>query len=618
MRIALGQINPTIGDFDGNRRLVSDAALAAERRGADLAIFPELALAGYPPKDLLERPAFLDAARASLDALAAELGARGTRPGVLVGFPERLPPAPSGRGVANSAALIEGGRVVSVTRKSLLPTYDVFDEWRYFDPAPSVSVVPFRGRRLGVTICEDIWNDGDFWPHRLYRADPVEAIVAAGAEIIVNVSASPYSIDKRHLRPRMLAASARRWARPLVFVNQVGGQDDLVFDGASLAFDARGALVARGPEHESALVLVDVDADTDGEGTAAEALAPFEPSDERSALGALVLGTRDYARRCGFSRALLGLSGGIDSALVACIAARALGPQNVLGVAMPSRFSSEGSRRDAVALARALGMELTTISIEPMFGSYLETLAKPLEAFASGADAEAAQLASENLQARIRGAILMALSNRQGRLLLTTGNKSEIATGYCTLYGDMAGGLAVISDAPKTLVYRLARAVNAERAVIPESTLTKAPSAELRPDQTDQDSLPPYELARRHPRGPPRRGPRRRRPRGGRLRRRRRRRRYPARAYERVQAPPDAARPQDHGQGLRARTAVSHRGELARLSQLVKPARSAGAFSSLRSSGFAHLQRRPELAPREAALGDRRHEEPLVPEADAP
>jgi NAD+ synthetase len=489
VKIALGQINPTIGDLDGNRRLVWDAALEAERRGADLAIFPELALTGYPPKDLLERPAFLDAARASLDTLAAELGARGVRVGVLVGFPERLPPSPSGRGVANSAALIEGGRVVSVTRKSLLPTYDVFDEWRYFDPATEVSVVPFRGRRLGVTICEDIWNDGDFWPKRLYRADPVEALVAAGAEIIVNVSASPFSIEKRALRPRMLAASARRWARPLVFVNQVGGQDDLVFDGASLAFDARGQILARGPELTSAVVLVDVDA---GVGDVAAA----DPSDERAALDALVLGTRDYARRCGFSRALLGLSGGIDSALVACVAARALGPANVLGVAMPSRFSSQGSRDDAEALARALGITFTTISIEPMFAAYLDTLGAPMEAFAAAPDAEAAQLSSENLQARIRGAILMALSNRQGRLLLTTGNKSEIATGYCTLYGDMAGGLAVISDAPKTLVYRLARAINAQTAapVIPESTLTKAPSAELRPDQTDQDSLPPYDV----------------------------------------------------------------------------------------------------------------------------
>jgi len=494
--IALAQMNPTIGDFDGNRRLVVEAAMEAERRGAALAIFPELALAGYPPKDLLERPAFVEAAHAALAALAAELGARGARAAALVGFPERLRLASGapGHGLANSAALIVGGKIAQVARKSLLPTYDVFDEWRYFDPATEVavtSVAPLAGRRLGISICEDIWNDADFWPHRLYRADPVEALVAAGAEIIVNVSASPYTIEKRRLRPAMLAATARRWSRPLLFVNQVGGQDDLVFDGSSLAFDRRGEVIARGAEHASDIVLVDVDAGT------GDLRAP-EPSDERSALGALVLGTRDYARRCGFQRALLGLSGGIDSALTACIAARALGPQNVLGVALPSRFSSPGSLRDAEALARSLGMPFTVISIEPMFAAYLEALAPALDAFAPAcspaAAAEAADLTSQNLQARIRGAALMALSNRQGRLLLTTGNKSELATGYCTLYGDMAGGLAVLSDVPKTLVYRLARAVNAEAPVIPEATLTKAPSAELRPDQTDQDSLPPYDV----------------------------------------------------------------------------------------------------------------------------
>ena len=305
MRIALGQINPTIGDFDGNRLLVWDAAVEAERLGADLVLFPELALSGYPPKDLLERPAFLDAARASLDALAADLGARGVRAGVIVGFPERLPPSSQGRGVANSAALIEGGRVVSVTRKSLLPTYDVFDEWRYFDPAPEVTVVPFRGRRLGVTICEDIWNDGDFWPRRLYRADPVEALVAAGAELIVNVSASPFSIEKRHLRPRMLAATARRWGRPLVFVNQVGGQDDLVFDGASLAFNSAGEVIARGPEHESALVLVDVEV---GAGTGSgRARAHGEAQTESSDGVGRALGARRARARHARLRAALRL-----------------------------------------------------------------------------------------------------------------------------------------------------------------------------------------------------------------------------------------------------------------------------------------------------------------------
>jgi NAD+ synthase (glutamine-hydrolysing) len=501
--VALGQINPTIGDFDGNRRLITAAHAEAARRGADLLLLPELALSGYPPKDLLERPAFLAAARAALEALAratagagsAVLGQRPSQPGpaLLVGFPEQLRDSATGRRVANAAALIEDGRVTAVVRKSLLPTYDVFDEWRYFEPATEVAPIEFRGRRLGVSICEDIWNDADFWPHRMYRTDPVESLVTRGAEILINVSASPYTMEKRALRPRMLAATARRWKRPLVFVNQVGGQDDLVFDGASLVFDADGTLLARGHEHAPDLIIADLDGKRGD-------LRPPLPSDLGAAIEALTLGTRDYARRCGFRRALLGLSGGIDSALVACIAARALGPDNVLGVAMPSRFSSEGSLTDAASLAKSLGIDFNVISIEPMFEAYLGALAP---AFAdarvgdgAGGDAEAAaaDLAMQNLQARIRGAILMALSNRHGRLLLTTGNKSELATGYCTLYGDMAGGLAVISDVPKTLVYRLAHEINSERAVIPESTLTKPPSAELRPNQTDQDSLPPYDV----------------------------------------------------------------------------------------------------------------------------
>jgi NAD+ synthase (glutamine-hydrolysing) len=488
VRIALAQINPTIADFAGNERTILDAVAAGAARGADLVVFPELALCGYPPRDLLERPAFVDAARDALGRVVSALA--GSPTGALVGFPEHVD-LPTGRGLYNSAALIDGGRIVHIAHKSLLPTYDVFDEWRYFEPATEVSVPTFRGRRLGISICEDMWNDADFWPHRLYRNDPIESLVSAGAEILINVSASPFTMDKRHLRPRMLAATARRWRRPLLFVNQVGGQDDLVFDGSSLAIDGTGNLIAHAAELVTDLLVVDVDAGT-GENR------PFDASDDRAAIAALTLGTRDYARRCGFSRALLGLSGGIDSALVACIAARALGPENVLGVAMPSRYSSEGSRRDAEALARNLGIPLTVIPIEPMFAAYLDALGPALETFAPATSpvlaAQAADVTEQNLQARVRGAILMALSNRHDRLLLTTGNKSEIATGYCTLYGDMAGGLAVVSDVPKTLVYRLARAINAEKTVIPESTLTKAPSAELRPNQTDQDSLPPYDV----------------------------------------------------------------------------------------------------------------------------
>ncbi|HET6147138.1 MAG TPA: NAD+ synthase [Polyangia bacterium] len=507
MIVALGQIDPTIGDFDGNRRLITAAHAEAARRGADLLLVPELALSGYPPKDLLERPAFLATARAALEALArataatggANAGGRAVKPapGLLVGFPEQLRDSATGRRVANAAALIEDGRITAVVRKSLLPTYDVFDEWRYFEPATEVAPIDFRGRRLGVSICEDIWNDADFWPHRLYRTDPIETLVARGAEILINLSASPFTMEKRALRPRMLAATARRWKRPLLFVNQVGGQDDLVFDGASLVLDADGTVLARGHEHAPDLIVADLDG-KQGD------LRPSLPSDLGSAIEALTLGTRDYARRCGFRRALLGLSGGIDSALVACVAARALGAENVLGVAMPSRFSSEGSLTDAASLAQNLGIDFNVISIEPMFEAYLGALAPAFADARAGqmgegdgdAGAAAADLAMQNLQARIRGAILMALSNRHGRLLLSTGNKSELATGYCTLYGDMAGGLAVISDVPKTLVYQLAREINrsAERAVIPESTLTKPPSAELRPNQTDQDSLPPYDL----------------------------------------------------------------------------------------------------------------------------
>ena len=496
MRVALGQINPTIGDFSGNLRLCAAALAAAGTQGADLLVLPELALSGYPPKDLLERPAFLEAATVALRELCAIVAAAKTDTAVVVGFPEALLDVVEGRRVANAAALIDRGQIVSTHRKALLPTYDVFDEWRYFVPASRVQAVLFRGRRLGISICEDIWNDADFWPQRLYRSDPIEALVADGAEIIINISASPYTMEKRHLRPRMLAATARRWRRPLVYVNQVGGQDDLVFDGASLVFDASGAIVARGAELAEDLVICDVDGPAPAPAPPG-GLPAVDASDVQSALAALTLGTRDYARRCGFQQALLGLSGGIDSALVAAIAARALGPRNVLGVAMPSRFSSRGSLDDAAALAANLGIDHTVISIEPMFAAYIDTLAPAFVEFAAPNEiggAEATTLAHENLQARVRGAILMALSNRHGRLLLTTGNKSELATGYCTLYGDMAGGLAVVSDAPKTLVYKLAREINAGGVVIPESTLTKAPSAELRPNQTDQDSLPPYDV----------------------------------------------------------------------------------------------------------------------------
>jgi NAD+ synthase (glutamine-hydrolysing) len=477
VKIALGQLNPTIGDFEGNLRLVRQAMTGATEAGADLLVLPELMVCGYPPRDLLERDAFLRASERALSDLCASV--RGSL-AVLVGFPEVLPEVKAGRHIANSAALIDDGKIVAIRRKSLLPTYDVFDEWRYFEPATTVAPIPFRGRSLGVSICEDIWNDGDFWPRRLYREDPIEKLAKAGADLFINIAASPFTVEKRHLRPRMLAAVARHWGRPLVFVNQVGGQDDLVFDGSSLAVNAQGEVIARAAEHAADLVVVDVD-------SGAGEMRAFTESDARSALDALVLGTHDYARRCGFSGALIGLSGGIDSAVVACIASRALDPAEVLGVAMPSRYSSDHSRRDAADLAKNLGIAFREISIEPMFATYLEALAP---AFAG----REPDVTEENLQARIRGGLLMALSNKFGKLLLSTGNKSEIATGYCTLYGDTNGGLAVISDVPKTWVYKIAREINADRPVIPESTLMKPPSAELRPDQVDQDSLPPYDV----------------------------------------------------------------------------------------------------------------------------
>jgi NAD+ synthase (glutamine-hydrolysing) len=478
VKVALAQLNPTIGDFAANARLIDEALSRAESAGASLLVTSELSVTGYPPRDLLERPAFIAEAQRTLEQLVARTG--GTA--LVVGFPEPLAPGQSttGRRIANSAALLHEGRVVSVQRKSLLPTYDVFDEWRYFQPASDVTCAVLGGRRLGISICEDIWNDADFWPQRLYRDDPIEKLVGQGAEILINISASPYTIEKRHLRPRMLATTARRWKRPLVFVNQVGGHDDLIFDGSSLVLDENGQLIARAAEHAPDFLVVDLDARQGQQ-------RPFDDSDARSALSALVLGTRDYARRCGFSKAVLGISGGIDSALVAAIAARALGPENVLGVAMPSRFSSEGSRSDAEALARNLGIQYQEIPIESVFSAYLQTLAP---AFAG----KPADVTEENLQARVRGGLLMALSNKFGSLLLTTGNKSELATGYCTLYGDMCGGLAVISDVPKTMVYQLARAVNEGGEIIPRSTLEKPPSAELRPDQTDQDTLPPYDV----------------------------------------------------------------------------------------------------------------------------
>jgi len=492
-RIALAQIDTTVGDFAGNAARVRAVTARAREAGASLVVFPELTLSGYPPRDFLDQPEFLAAARRTLEELAAPAEwSKGIA--VAVGFPEAVADAPP-PGVYNAVALIDGGRIAAVGRKSLLPTYDVFDETRYFLSAERSTAVEAGsvGRSVGLSICEDVWNDKRFWDRPRYARDPIGELVAAGAGLVLNLSASPYAIGKPALRERMLAAAARDHGTPIAYVNQVGGNDALLFDGASVLVGRDGRILARAPLFEEALVLADLDGgevavlDLEGRPLPAPGPAPADAvADE--VFRALVVGVRDYVKKCGFRSAVVGLSGGIDSALTAAIAAEALGPAQVLGVAMPSRYSSNHSREDAAILARALGLQFMEIPIEPMHAAFMAQL-EVSRGRALG------DLAEQNVQARIRGQILMALSNDTGGLVLSTGNKSELAVGYCTLYGDMAGGLAVIGDVPKTLVYRVSRAANARagRQVIPERTFTKPPSAELKPGQVDQDSLPPYD-----------------------------------------------------------------------------------------------------------------------------
>ncbi|PYU27305.1 MAG: NAD+ synthase [Acidobacteria bacterium] len=474
MKIALCQFDPTVGDFAGNSARILDMAAEAKSRGADLAVFSELCLCGYLPQDLLERPAFLERNRAAIASLAQK-----TPLPILVGYAARAH-APTGKAAWNAAALLAEGRVAFEQHKMLLPTYDVFDESRYFQPAPSQQVFALGSEQLGITICEDIWNDKNFWAKQLYQADPVVDLVAQGASVIINISASPYTIEKRAVRFEMLHALARSHKRPVVYVNQVGGDDTLVFDGSSIALAADGCIAAQARAFEEDVVIFDTVA---GKGD----VRPQPAGEISLALQALVTGTRDYVRKCGFQKTLVGLSGGVDSSVVACIAVAALGKENVTGISMPGPYSSEGSLRDARQLASNLGIEFLILPIANLFTAYRKVLA---DAFSECPE----DATEENLQARIRGNLLMALSNKFGALVLSTGNKSEIGVGYCTLYGDMAGGLAVISDVPKTMVYELASLINRERELVPRSTIEKPPSAELRPNQTDQDTLPPYDL----------------------------------------------------------------------------------------------------------------------------
>ena len=474
MNIAISQINTTVGDFDGNSDKIVDAWRHADEAGAELVVLPELALCGYPPRDLLAKPTFLRQNQVALDRLAK----RGGRAVAVVGYAS-VNETNSGRPARNSAAVLRDGQVAALRHKTLLPTYDVFDEDRYFEPATDNTPVEILGKKIGITICEDIWNDEVFLNDRRYGRSPTDELTGGGAELLLNLSASPWNLGKEHSRHVLLSQLSTKAGCPVVYCNLVGGNDELVFDGGSQYYNGHGVLGASGAMFAEDLLLVDTEtivpksSDTSG--------------DDEKIHKALSLGVRDYLHKCGFASAVIGLSGGVDSAVTAAVAVDALDAENVRGVAMPSQYSSQGSLEDAEHLANALGIQYDVVPIEPVF----EQLKSQLGEIFEGLNEDTTE---ENMQARIRGNILMSMSNKFSSLLLTTGNKSELAVGYCTLYGDMCGGLAVISDLPKTKVYSLAKWINRDREIIPESTLTKPPSAELRPGQVDQDSLPPYDI----------------------------------------------------------------------------------------------------------------------------
>jgi NAD+ synthetase len=475
VKIALAQINPTVGDFTGNLDKIVAVSRQAADQGARLAVFSELAICGYPPADFLEKPSFLARCRSAVDELAG--ATRELPTAVLAGV--ALPSgAGSGKPAVNAAVLLDRGQVLLEQHKRLLPFYDVFDEQRYFAPARFQQVIELEGLRLAITICEDAWNDKSFWPRRLYSIDPMEEIMAQHPAIHINLSSSPFWHSKRAIRRQMLSAIARRDGIPVLLSNQVGGNDSLIFDGSSLALNACGELVAQAASFKEDLVIVDP--------CHAQVIRDPISDDTEAAYRALVVGTRDYVRKCGFKKVIVGLSGGIDSALVAAIATEALGAENVIGIGMPSPYSSPGSIDDSRKLAANLGIRFDLISISELFQGFRHAL----EPLFSG---RAEDITEENIQPRIRGTLLMALSNKFGALVLTTGNKSEMAVGYCTLYGDMVGALAVIGDLVKTRVYAVCRWLNREQEIIPAAILDKPPSAELRPGQMDTDSLPPYE-----------------------------------------------------------------------------------------------------------------------------
>ena len=474
MKIAIAQVNTIVGDFTHNFNRINYFAEQAKALACDLVVFPELVIPGYPSRDLLKKKDFIEANLACLNKLVDSI--RGI--GVICGYVDKSS-ADAGNPLFNSAALFENGVILHKVNKRLLPTYDIFDEGRYFEPGTECAAYPYHGRRIGLTICEDVWNDKDIFKRRIYHSDPVNQMIQQGADLIVNISASPFYVGKREFRQQMLGSIARKYGVLLIYANQVGGNDSVLFDGISCAFDQKGDLIARAKDFREDLVVFDTD-ENSGE---IHEIAAAEPE---CIFRALVMGTHDYVVKCGFSKVVVGLSGGIDSALTACIAVEALGKHNVLTVFMPSRYTSKDNYEDTQKLARNLDVEMLNIPIDSMFKEFVRFLSPAFSEENPG-------VVEQNLQARTRGTILMALSNKYGSLLLSTGNKSELAVGYCTLYGDMSGGLAVISDVPKTVVYKLALFFNRDKETIPERIIHKAPSAELKPDQTDQDDLPPYE-----------------------------------------------------------------------------------------------------------------------------
>ena len=487
MRTALAQINPTIGDIPANTAKIIEFITRATEQGAELVVFPEMAIVGYPPKDLLLKPAVIERSEEAIHRVAERCGGATA----IVGLPYRSPAA-KGMPLHNAAAVCRDGQVVHWHFKHLLPTYDVFDESRYFEPGPRMDLAELHGVKLGVSVCEDLWNDEEVFSRQLYHDNPIHALAVLGAQLFINCSASPFVARKQAFRLKLLQHTARRYRLPIVYVNQVGGNDELIFDGNSCVVDSEGNLLAHAKDFEEDLLLVDLPMGPPRPPRPSRVESPRDGV--ASVYEALVLGTRDYCLKCGFRGIVLGLSGGIDSAVTACIAAAAVGPENVTGVAMPSRYSSQGSIRDAEQLAANLGIGFKNISIAEPHSTMERTLIPHF-------DGRPPDAAEENVQARLRGVILMGLSNKFGWLLVTTGNKSELAVGYCTLYGDMAGGLAVLSDVPKTMVYGMADWINSPqcplrqrsgRPPIPPDSITKPPSAELRPNQTDQDTLPPY------------------------------------------------------------------------------------------------------------------------------